>query len=361
MLPDGSLSGKVFFGCNRTSADQPCLTAPGRPTPANPWKLFLLIEGAGLRIKLVGDVDVSESGQIHNMFVDQPQVPFTRLELNLNGGARSILTNPDGPAEDATPDVAGDCKPHDGHALLTGWADTPGQGIDKTTVSNMRVTPTNCPDAKPFAPSVDQAGSDPEQAGANTTSFIKISRGDGAGRHQAAEALAAGRRGRQPLGGAAVRDRAGAQAGNCPEGTKVGTIKTTVGSGNSLLTTSGSLYLAEPKVHGDAATLAIVVPAKAGPIDLGKVVVLNRVMLRASDTGIDASRRTSRRSSAACRCRAQDRDHGRSAGLLPQPDRLRAAAADGDLHVRRRPDAHVHHDARTRRAARTCRSTRSSG
>ena len=41
---------------HRPSADQPCLTTPGRPTPANPWKLFLLIEGAGLRIKLAGDV-----------------------------------------------------------------------------------------------------------------------------------------------------------------------------------------------------------------------------------------------------------------------------------------------------------------
>ncbi len=286
VLPDGSLSGKVFFGCNRTSADQPCLTAPGRPTPANPWKLFLFIEGAGLRIKLVGDVDVSESGQIHNKFVEQPQVPFNRLELNLNGGARSILTNPDGPAEDATPDVAGDCKPHDGNALLTGWADTPGQGIDKTTVSNMRVTPTNCPDAKPFAPSVDQAGSDPEQAGANTTSFIKISRGDGQDDiKQLKLSLPVGAVG--SLSAVPQCAIALAEAGNCPEGTKVGTVKTTVGSGNSLLTTSGSLYLAEPKVHGEAATLALVVPAKAGPIDLGKVVVLNSVRLRASDTGID--------------------------------------------------------------------------
>ena len=286
VLPDGSLSGKVFFGCNRTSADQPCLTTPGRPTAANPWKLFLFIEGAGLRIKLVGDVDVSESGQIHNKFVEQPQVPFNRLELNLNGGARSILTNPDGPAEDATPDVAGDCKPHDGNALLTGWADTPGQGIDKTTTSNMRVTPTNCADVKPFAPSVDQAGSDPEQAGANTTSFIKISRGDGQDDiKQLKLSLPVGAVG--SLSAVPQCPIALAQAGNCPEGTKVGTVKTTVGSGNSLLTTSGSLYLAEPKVHGEAATLALVVPAKAGPIDLGQVVVLNSVTLRSSDTGID--------------------------------------------------------------------------
>jgi len=54
VLPDGTLKGKVFFGCNRPVVDPndplPCLTTPGRPTPANPWKLFLMIEGAGLRV-----------------------------------------------------------------------------------------------------------------------------------------------------------------------------------------------------------------------------------------------------------------------------------------------------------------------
>jgi hypothetical protein len=285
VLPDGSLSGKVFFGCNRTSADQPCLTTPGRPTPANPWKLFLYIEGAGLRIKLVGDVDVSESGQIHNVFVEQPQVPFNRLELNLRGGDRSILANPDGPPDLATPEP-GDCTPHDGRAELIGWADTPSQGIEKSTVSDMRVTPTNCADAKPFVPSVDRAGSDPEQAGSTTTSFIEISRPDG---HDDIKYLKLS----LPVGAvgslAAVPHCAFhlAQTGDCPEGTKVGTVKTTVGSGNSLLTTSGSLYLAESNQPDEAATLALVVPAKAGPIDLGKVVVLNAVKLRASDSGVD--------------------------------------------------------------------------
>jgi hypothetical protein len=285
VLPDNSLSGKVFFGCNRTSADQPCLTTPGRPTPANPWKLFLYIEGAGLRIKLVGNVDVSESGQIHNVFVNQPQVPFNRLELNLRGGSRSILANPDGPPDLATPDTT-DCEPHNGRAVLTGWADTPDLGIDKTTESPMTVTPTNCADAKPFTPSVDQAGSDPEQAGSTTTSFITISRPDG---HDDIKYLKLS----LPVGAvgslAAVPHCAFhlAQMGDCPEGTKVGTVKTTVGSGNSLLTTSGSLYLAESNQPDEAATLALVVPAKAGPIDLGKVVVLNAVKLRASDSGVD--------------------------------------------------------------------------
>jgi hypothetical protein len=279
VLPDGALSGKVFFGCDRTSADQPCISTPGRPTAEHPWKLFLYIEGAGLRIKLVGDVDVSETGQIHNVFVDQPQVPFKRLEINLRGGDRAILANPD------------DCNTHDGTAELVGWADTPGANppADKKTHSTLSVTPTSgCPDPKPFAPQIVSAGSNPEQAGANTTSFITITREDGEDDIKSLKlSLPVGAVG--SLAAVPQCAVAEAQKGNCPEGTKVGTVKTTVGTGTSLLTTAGSLYLAEPSVPGDAATLALVVPAKVGPLDLGQVVVLNRVTLRPDDTGVDAT------------------------------------------------------------------------
>jgi hypothetical protein len=276
VLPDGALSGKVFFGCDRTSADQPCISTPGRPTPAHPWKLFLYIEGAGLRIKLVGDVDVSETGQIHNVFVQQPEVPFNRLEINLRGGDRSILANPD------------DCATHEGSAELVGWAEPSDRSFDKRKTSTLSVTPTGCPDPKPFAPKIVSAGSDPEQAGANTTSFITITRDDNEDDIKSLKLSL-------PVGAvgsiAAVPQCAVAEAqrGNCPEGTKVGTVKTTVGTGTSLLTTAGSLYLAEPSVPGDAATLALVVPAKVGPLDLGQVVVLNRVTLRPDDNGVDAT------------------------------------------------------------------------
>ena len=286
VLPDGSLSGKVFFGCDRTSSDQPCISTPGRPTPAHPWKLFLYIEGAGLRIKLVGNVDVSDTGQIHNVFINQPQVPFRRLEINLRGGTRSVLSNPN------------DCNPHTGNAGLVGWADTPSQSISKRTDSTLSVTPTNCTDPKPFAPQVVQAGSDPEQAGANTRSFITITRNDGEDDIKDLKlSLPIGAVG--SLAAVPQCPIADAQAGNCPEGTKVGTVKTTVGTGGgddlskcSCLETTGSLYLAEPSQPGDAATLALVVPAKVGPLDLGRVVVLNRVTLRPEDTGVDATTTT---------------------------------------------------------------------
>ena len=97
-----ALEGKVFFGPT---------TAPGRPTPEQPWKLFLLIEGHGLRIKLVGDVSVDPNGTIRNVFRNQPEVPFSTFELRLRGGDNAVLMNPTA------------CDPKSGNVVLTGWAD----------------------------------------------------------------------------------------------------------------------------------------------------------------------------------------------------------------------------------------------
>jgi hypothetical protein len=257
--PTGELSGKVFFGPT---------SGPGRPTDANPWKLYLLIEGAGIRIKLVGNTTVSPDGQIRNVFLSQPQVPFDRFDLNINGGERAVLANPN------------DCDTHSGAVTLKGWS-----GAVKP--STPTVTPTTACAPVPFAPHVDSAGSNPEQAGANTVSSIVISRTD---RQPDIKSLKLS----LPVGAvgslAAVPQclAADARAGACPVDSKVGTVKTTVGTGNSLLTAAGSLYLAQPMEPDDAATLALVVPAKVGPIDLGQVVVINHVKLRPSDTGVDA-------------------------------------------------------------------------
>jgi hypothetical protein len=256
-----ALQGQVFFGP---------ATAPGRPTPEQPWKLFLLIEGHGLRIKLVGDVSVDPDGRVRNVFRNQPEVPFSSFELRLRGGDRAVLMNPT------------TCDPKTGNVVLTGWADNKEQ----RSHPQFSIDPTDCPAARAFEPRVDEATGTPEQAGASSVSRIVISKPDG---NQDLRSL------RLSLPAGAVGSLAAvpecplarAQAGACPDESRIGNIKTTVGNGNGLLTVPGYLYLAEPSQPGDAATIAINVPSKVGPIDLGNVVILNRVLLRPSDNGVD--------------------------------------------------------------------------
>ena len=60
-----------------------------------------------------------------------------------------------------------------------------------------------------------------------------------------------------------------------------------MGVDGSLLTVPGELYLSEAIQPGDAASIAVRVPAKVGPIDLGQVVLMNRIALRESDNGLE--------------------------------------------------------------------------
>ena len=66
----------------RPSSARPA--SPGRPTDGNPWKLFLLLEGQGLRIKLVGDVTpVAERAGAHGLPEPTRRSPFTHFRLKM--------------------------------------------------------------------------------------------------------------------------------------------------------------------------------------------------------------------------------------------------------------------------------------
>ncbi len=256
---DFPLGGKAFFGP---------VSAPGRPTADKPWKLFLLIEGAGLRIKLVGDVTVAEDGQVTNVFKNQPQVPFSRLDVNLRGNGRAILRNPN------------DCGTFEGAASLEGWN-------GKTSNSTPSITTVGCAaDPRPFNPVVELAEGIPKKAGANSISRIVFSRPDGDQNLTSLKlSLPAGATG--SLAAAPQCPLAQARAGTCDEQYRIGTIRNTVGVDGSLLTVPGELYLSEAIEPGDAASIAVRVPAKVGPIDLGQVVLMNRIFLRESDNGLE--------------------------------------------------------------------------
>lgn len=313
--PEGSRIGKV-------KVDSPALADPlfgkaylsipsgqtGAPTEANPWNLFIVLEGQGVRVKLQGTIALIDNPAtadpndrlIKNVFKKNPEVPFTRFELTTKG-PDAVDADNKGAAALANPDT---CGVHKGDVKLYGyknlrWVDkTTGQPLTDPNDPNGEVRDTkefvpvapevninaNCD--KPFQPVVTTATAAPEDAGANSVSHLTIERPDG---HQNISrlnfSLPAGALG--SLASAPRCPAADAAVGNCPDSTKVGIIRNTVGYGSSNLTVAGSLYIGEALQPGDAASFIIKVPAKVGPIDLGNVIVANRVQLRKSDTGVD--------------------------------------------------------------------------
>jgi hypothetical protein len=272
------LKGKAYFGP---------ATAPGQPTADKPWKLFLLLEGFGLRVKLVGDVTLSDDGQITTTFLNQPQVPFSDLTLHTNdedaaNGQFAPLANPKVCTKTSDPSdnykIQADFTGYSGAVIHPEAADG---GFD----INFDGAGAPCPSPRPFNPTVLDASATPTQAGVHSVSHLLIDRPDGDQLIQKLNLnLPMGALG--SLTAVPLCPQSQVPSGNCGPESKVGIIRTTVGTGDGLLQVSGSLYVGEPIVGGDAASFVISIPAKVGPIDLGTVVLVNRVVLRPDDQGL---------------------------------------------------------------------------
>ena len=310
--PEGSRIGKVKVDSPALAQaifGKAYLSVPpghsGAPTEANPWKLFIVLEGQGVRIKIEGTVALIDNPAtadpndrlIKNVFKNNPETPFTRFQLTTKG-PDAVDADNRGPAALANPPTCGaptgDVKLY-GYKNL-GWSgSTPndpngqvtdtGEFVQREPKLNGDTGITEGCD-KPFQPVVTTATALPEDAAANSVSHLTIERPDG---HQNIKrlnfSLPAGALG--SLASAPRCPAADAAVGNCSDETKVGIIRNTVGHGSSNLTVAGSLYIGEALQPGDAASFIIKVPAKVGPIDLGNVIVANRVELRKTDTGVD--------------------------------------------------------------------------
>ncbi len=68
----------------------------GRQTPSQLLRLFLVLDDQGLIVEAAGPCRgrVRAPGQLTSTFVDNPQLPFGNLHLELKGGARAPLSTP---------------------------------------------------------------------------------------------------------------------------------------------------------------------------------------------------------------------------------------------------------------------------
>ncbi len=246
-LPPHSLTGNVYLG-----------DPAGGPITGPPFTIYIDAESVyGVSVRLRGLVEANrETGRLEATFTENPPLPFEDLKLALDGGPRAPLANPL---------VCGEARTESLFTPYTGGAEA---------LSSTPFTTTGCPAPLPFALTQSTQDSSPD-AGAYTSYTFSLARGDGQQYlAQVATTLPAGLLGAVPS--VSLCGEPQAAAGTCPPASEIGTASVTAGAGPEPYAFAGEVYLTGPYA-GAPYGLSVVVPALAGPFDLGSVVTRAQV------------------------------------------------------------------------------------
>jgi len=255
------LEGHVYVG-------SPLCGGEGQPecTPADAgngrlYRIYLEVEGSGVVIKLGGQVSADPTtGRLTARFTELPQQPIGEVSLRLKGGQRAPLANPR------------QCGPAVTNAEITPWGApaVPDALLSPSFPVDWDGNGAPCPATLPFAPTLT-AGSLSAAAGRFSPVSLTVQRGDrmkDISRLQVK--LPPGLLGM--LSSVTLCGEPQASLGTCAEASEIGRVSVAVGSGpHPFVVTGGRVYLTEG-YRGAPFGLAIVVPAKAGPFNLGNVI-----------------------------------------------------------------------------------------
>jgi hypothetical protein len=278
--PDASRIGSVEV--NTPVLADPMLGSVFVATPFdNPFNslfaIYATFKGPGLNIKIPGELSPDpQTGQVTTTFVENPQLPFNHFKFNLFGGAFAPLRTPM------------TCGAYSSTATLTPWS-APGSGPPVTPSDTYAISPATgskkaCPASRselPNKPSFE-GGSTAALAGLYRPFVINLRRDDGTQEFSSVTtnpppglvAKLAGTVTCSDAALAAAAEKSGTaetKEPSCPAASDVGQAFAAAGAGPAPYNVHGSVYLAGP-YKGAPISLAIVVPATAGPFDLGTVV-----------------------------------------------------------------------------------------
>jgi hypothetical protein len=222
--------------------------------------LYIVAKGSGVVVKLSGRVDPDPvTGQLTATFDNNPQLPFSHLRMQFKNGARAALANPK------------TCGTYTTHAELTSWASrTPVVSESSFTIDH------GCDTAAKFEATMEAGLTNPVASG--SSSFVlNVGRPDGQQDISSMNvSLPPGLL--ADIGSVPLCAQEQAAAGTCPAISQVGVTSVESGPGPSPLSipqpgrAPTGVFLAGP-YKGAPYSLSIVVPAQAGPFDLGTVVV----------------------------------------------------------------------------------------
>jgi hypothetical protein len=254
--------------------------------------LHMVIKAPELGIIIKQPVKVEpdpRTGQLVSTATELPQLPFSSFTLRFREGARSPLVTP--PA----------CGSHAVITELTPWSGA----APLTDASSFQILAGAgggpCPQGgAPFRPGFE-AGTLNNRAGAYSPTQMRLTRTDGdqdltkfsAVLPRGLVAKLAGTTRCPDAAIAAARTRTAAAekaAPSCPASSRLGGVLAGAGVGAVLTYVPGSIYLAGP-LNGAPLSVAAIVPAQAGPFDVGTVVtrVALRIDPRSAEVTVDGS------------------------------------------------------------------------
>jgi len=251
----------------------------------NPFGSLLAIylavedEQTGIVAKLPGLVESDPlTGQLTTTFTESPELPIEDVKLSLFGGTKASLKTP----------LA--CGTKTTTSTLTPWTTPEGADATPTDQFQTSVEPRGgaCPASEAAAVNAPSfsAGTVAPEAGAFSPFSLRIARQDGTQQITGIDTtLPGGLVGKLagvpycPEGAIALaQSRSGINQGaleranpSCPIASEVGTVEVGAGAGVTPYYTSGHAYLAGP-YKGAPLSMVTIVPAVAGPFDLGTVV-----------------------------------------------------------------------------------------
>ncbi len=253
------LTGSLYVGQPECS---PCSAAQAQEGKL--VHLLLEVEGSGVIVKLGGHTKIDEvTGQLTTVFAEDPQLPFSDLELSLEPGPNAPLANPSG------------CGAVVASAAITPWSSS--HALDITAPA---VTIDGC-SASGFGPSLEAGDTTSARAGAFSAFAVTLTRPDGQqDLRSVSVTMPPGLLG--AIANVPLCGEAAANAGTCAASSQIGTSLQTLGPGTEPLTIAGGKVFLTGPYAGKPFGLSIVVPAEAGPFKLGGTTGLGTVVVRAS-------------------------------------------------------------------------------
>jgi hypothetical protein len=236
------------------------------PEPGNLFRFWAAADDLGTHVKLTGQLNVDEqTGQLESTVLEIPQAPVRELKLVFKSGFRAPLVNP--PA----------CGTYASRYEFTPWS-----GGAPVVAETPMTIDEGCEGLGGFNPKLEAGSMDPT-GGARTPFAFTLTREDGE-QNPASLEVTLPKGLTASLAGVPRCEGAAAETGQCPAASRIGRVIAAAGAGAKPLWVPQpgkrptAVYLAGP-YKGAPLSVVAVVPAQAGPFDLGDEVVRSAIFL----------------------------------------------------------------------------------